>query len=292
MNTATVCCVCVTYNAKTEDVYAIYNSLNGQIADFIVVDNSIVTDSSSGQTFPGKVIHLGRNFGIAAAQNIGIAAALSLGYEFVLLTDQDTLYPPEFVNEMLIGFQFDSSVGVVVPDVFDEIKGVLQGFTRRSSKTFSRRRLDKVGTVLHANASGMLIKSDCFNKVGLMKEDLFIDWVDFEWCWRCVRENILIVALPHVIINHTLGDERRKLFFYAVSARNDQRYFYIIRNAVYIFIRNKSLNIGLKISLFFKIIGYFFGYLVLSKHRLATLSVLLKAIGFGLIGKLGQYDIK
>lgn len=291
MNIASVCCVCVTYNAITEDVCEIYNSLNGQIADFIVVDNSLVTDSSFVETFPGKVIRLGRNLGIAAAQNIGISEALSLGYEFVLLTDQDTLYPPEYVNEMLIGFQFDSSVGVVVPDVFDEIKGVLQGFTRRSSKTFSRRRLDNAGTVLHANASGMLIKSDCFNKVGLMKEDFFIDWVDFEWCWRCLRENILIVALPQVIINHKLGDARRKLFFYDVSARNDQRYFYIIRNAVYIFIRNKTLNIGLKISLFFKIITYFFGYLVLSKNRLSTLSVLLKAIGFGLIGKLGRYDI-
>ncbi len=291
MSIGTVCCVCVTYNARAEDVFAIYNSLSGQVADFIVVNNSLETDSSSDQTFPGKVIHLGRNLGIAAAQNIGIAEALSQGHEFILITDQDTLYPPEFVNEMLDGFKFDSSVGVVVPDVFDEIKGNLQGFTKRNSKTFSRRRLDKIETVLHANASGMLIKRDCFTKIGLMKEDLFIDWVDFEWCWRCLRENVLIVALPHVIINHKLGDERRKLFFYAVSARNDQRYFYIIRNAVDIFIRNKSLNSGLKISLFFKIIAYFFGYLVLSKHRLSTLCVLLKAIGFGLIGKLGRYDI-
>lgn len=291
MNIATVCCVCVTYNAKTKDVWAIFNSLHGQVADFIVVDNSLITDSSCVQTFPGKVIHLGRNFGIATAQNVGITAALSLGYDFVLLTDQDTLYPPEFVNEMLIGFKFDSSVGVVVPDVFDEIKGVLQGFTRRNSKTFSRRRLDKITPVLHANASGMLIRSDCFNKVGLMNEELFIDWVDFEWCWRFIRKNVLIVAQPHVIINHKLGDERRKLFIYDVSARNDQRYFYIIRNAVYILFRNKTLNIHLKLALFSKIVCYFFGYLVLSRHRFSTLRVLFKAIGHGLVGKIGQYEI-
>lgn len=292
MSIDNVCCVCVTYNAKIEEVRAIYNSLNDQIAEFIVVDNSEQNDSSNVQKFPGKAIRLGRNIGIAAAQNIGIAEALSLGYEYVLLTDQDTLYPPEFVKKMLTGFQYDASVGVVVPDVLDSTKGVLQGFTRKNSKTFSRSRLDKVETVLHANASGMLIKRDCFMKAGLMQEKFFIDWVDFEWCWRCNNENILIAALPHVIIDHKLGDERRKLFFFFnVSSRNDQRYFYIIRNAVYIFTRNKLLNIFLKISLFFKIVTYFFGYLILSKNRMSTFNVLLKAVFFGIIGKLGRYDI-
>jgi len=39
-----------------------------------------------------------------------------------------------------------------------------------------------------------------------MNEDLFIDWVDFEWCWRARKKGYKIIGNANVVITHQLGD--------------------------------------------------------------------------------------
>ncbi|END16895.1 putative rhamnosyltransferase domain protein, partial [Escherichia coli P0301867.8] len=38
-------------------------------------------------------------------------------------------------------------------------------------------------------SSGSLTKVDVFKKIGLFDEDLFIDYVDYEWGWRALEKN-------------------------------------------------------------------------------------------------------
>ncbi len=46
---------------------------------------------------------------------------------------------------------------------------------------------------------------EAWRVVGPFCEKLFIDWVDTEWCWRALANNMIIVQTPSVIISHELG---------------------------------------------------------------------------------------
>jgi rhamnosyltransferase len=58
--------------------------------------------------------------------------------------------------------------------------------------------------------SGSIIPIKVLDDVGLMREELFIDFVDIEWCLRAPQKGYEIVAINKVMIDHHLGD-------YAVS---------------------------------------------------------------------------
>ncbi|HFP9739483.1 TPA: glycosyltransferase family 2 protein, partial [Escherichia coli] len=57
-------------------------------------------------------------------------------------------------------------------------------------------------------ASGKLINLEVLDQVGFMEDDLFIDGVDHEWCWRAGRLGYKIAIIENAIMKHRLGDAR------------------------------------------------------------------------------------
>ena len=287
----TVCCICITYKAEPQKIWAIYDSLSGQIDEFITVNNNDITHGKPNERFPGTILETGSNVGIARAQNLAINEALGKGHDFILLTDQDTIYPTNFITIMMEPFYRDDCVGAVAPQVYDKTKQENQGFAILGKKSFKRKQITNITPILHANASGLLIKTSSFKELGLMNENLFIDWVDFEWCWRFLKTKYKIVAQPGTSIEHKLGDQSKKTLNLNIATRNNQRYYYIIRNGIALLISNKDLDGLRKLHLFLKIIKYFCGYILISENKQETFYVLKKAVKHGIVGNLGKYEI-
>ena len=80
----------------------------------------------------------------------------------------------------------------------------------------------------HVIASGMLMSREAWRVVGPFCEKLFIDWVDTEWCWRALANNMIIVQTPSVIISHELGYGQKILLVdllqYIILFRNFIKY--------------------------------------------------------------------
>ncbi|WP_420550172.1 hypothetical protein [Litorivicinus lipolyticus] len=285
-----VCAVCVLYQPDGEVIRSLHESLKSQVKDFVFVDNT-----PCGYVLPadisGRLIYCGDNRGIAYAQNIGIQAARFFGYDYILLSDQDTIYPHNFISNIFNGFSYSQTVDVVVPEVFDSKRQTFQGFVGLGQISFARSRFGKVQPIRHANASGMLIRCECFDVVGYMREDFFIDWVDFEWCWRLASAKRLVVCQPSVIIDHALGDSVTRVCGATFAVRNDQRYFYIIRNGIYLVVSFSHLSLAERIVLFGKLLTYIAGFTLISRRRFKTLKVICKAILFGLVGRMGKHEI-
>ena len=240
-----VFCVIVTYRPDAEHLQRVLASIARQTPHVVLVDNTPGKREALAGAESVLRLTLGDNIGIAAAQNIGIRAALEQGADAVWLSDQDTVYPPQFLTDMLTALRACNDrgirLGALAPSYFDTNKGSVQAFVRHAPFTQFFPPQPGLHPVSHAIASWTLIPSRAFQEVGLMQEDLFIDWVDLEWCWRAKNlHGYRTLCTGDVVIEHTMGDSSVNFLGKKVSIRSHIRHYYMVRNANHIELHSKS----------------------------------------------------
>lgn len=292
----------VTYKPDLKVLRDSLASIRDQVRDVYVVDNSDDLEAMNGvlSVLEGFVninlIQVGENVGIAKAQNIGIMKALDMGACFTLLSDQDTIYPVNYVKKMIANYDsiFDKSkVAAIAPNFKETNKGegsegffILDGVTSVKSKSESIH--EDVSQVI---ASGMLIVNSMVSDIGLMDEALFIDWVDFEWCWRAKAKGARIIGCRNVEINHALGDSFIEIWGKKYSLHSPIRNYYIVRNGVSIALTKKYLPFQMRLGIFFKSIRYMFVFMLLCDRRRINVSHCVVGFFHGLIGRLGRFEV-
>ncbi|MEV7693160.1 glycosyltransferase [Microbacterium sp. NPDC089189] len=206
-----------------------------------VDERVIVVDDGSGDGWAGmwdelerigaRVLRSADNTGIAAALNRGIRAALASGATAVLTFDQDSTMTPGFVAALQAALDSAAASGIAaafaVPEFFAGVSQV-------------HDRSDGVLRVRHSIQSGMLVPRETFDRVGLLREDLFIDLVDTEFELRCTVAGLAGVAAPGLALGHALGRQyARELFGRrvrlpgipdVVTLSSPFRYYYRVRN--------------------------------------------------------------
>jgi rhamnosyltransferase len=290
--------IIVTYKPDIEILEKCVNSLlANQIAKLIIVDNTpgkyqllekLLENFRRTQDI--EIIYLNDNYGIAYAQNIGIKKALEEGADFVLLSDQDTIYPLDYVEKMLECFK-ENKVAAAGPLFYSVNERKSHPFIKKGFLGFKKiYPTNGKHEVFQIIASGMIIKTEFLHDIGLMCEQLFIDWVDLEWCWRAIKKGYKIIGNADVIINHRLGNTSKSILYRSITLRNPLRHYYITRNAFYLSLRSNSLDFLHKLTLFLKSFRYIIGFTLLSKPHFLNFKYTLKGFYHGFIGKLGKLD--
>lgn len=300
-----IAAVYVLYRPDRELLERSVTSIAEQVDRVILVDNSPAgadADPRAGTSgfYPANIswIPLGANLGIAAAQNIGMRRAAD--YPFIMLSDQDTVYPPDYVDRMLAAFAAadaeararGSRVAALGPDFSERNRGgERQGFVRFRGP-FSRAIHPRAGTrrITHAIASGLVIATECLPEVGLMRGDLFIDWVDLEWCWRAAAAGWEVRGNADVVIDHSLGDRAVKVGDRHYPVRSVVRHYYIIRNAVYLGLRGRGIPPAIRINVLSKMMKYLVGFTLLGRPRAENLRHCLRGVADGALGRLGPME--
>jgi rhamnosyltransferase len=291
--------VVVTYNPDFTLLNQLIDSLFKQVSNIVIVDNSVkgdmLFDKISTHFHDNISIEgLHQNMGIAYAQNRGIKLALNQKPDFILLSDQDTVYPADYVESMVQNFQSIDDVNDVVALVpnFRELNrgGSLQGFIEQKGH-FLRRVYHESGRheVFQAIASGKFLVCKNLHKLGLFKEELFIDWVDLEWCWKAKSKGLRIIGCADVSISHILGDTFVRKFSRDIPLRSPLRHYYIVRNGVFLALNSKYLSFPMKFQIGFKVLRQYVGFIFLSDNKVNNLKLCTIAIFHGIWGKLGVY---
>lgn len=296
--------VLVTYHPNPDTLAKALRSLCPQVDHLQIVDNTpsgladaaISLAVNSVDQTNVSVRKLGSNRGVAHAQNVGIKYAQQEGYEFVILSDQDTIFPDDCVEILVCGIENHERQGAKVAAIgpgyvnthtADQLPYFL-GFERGwTSKVFQDSGCAEVSGVI---ASGKLIRLSALQEIGLMNEDLFIDWVDFEWCWRAIASGYKIVGCFDIVIEHRLGDGVIRIGRGYFSVRGPIRSYYIARNGIFLALRCKALPmaaaraVALR-SLLSSALACFF-----IKPRLKHTIFVIRGIFHGLAGYLGPMD--
>ena len=276
--------------AQLSHLFVIDNTPDFQVAS---LNQALINDHFAGVSYTS----LGDNYGIASGQNAGISQAIAAGCDHVLLLDQDSLIPVGMVTELLRVeaslLAHSASVGVVGPWYRDK-KGDRLAMAITHGKYFVTRNPMPISSkapirVDYMIASGSIIRTRVLIEVGLKREDLFIDWVDVEWCLRAARLGFLHYMTPTVMMEHDIGDRVVQVFGRAINLHSDIRNYYIVRNACRLLL-NRQIYRRWRINILFKIPMWVILFSVTSKYKLRAFFLLVRACFDGFTGKLGRYD--
>lgn len=299
-----IAAIVVLYIPDRNAVQKLIRSLENQVNVIFVIDNTPVNELiSEEELFPSNCrvpLHYtaqGENSGIAAAQNEGIRQALAAAASHIILFDQDSIPSAGMVQALLSAesalIDQGSPVAAVGPIFIDVRSGWVSPAVRYSFLGLRTIPVDpSKSTVVESHfliASGCLIRASILARVGVMREDLFIDWIDNEWGLRARKMGLRCYVVPGARMKHSIGDGVIFLLGKQLHLHTETRNYYLLRNAIYL-MRVRSMGLRWKLSFLPRLPVYLVIYPLLAKHKLRHFSMLLGAVLDGMHGRLGRLN--
>ena len=271
------------------------------MAHLVVVDNGSDDQVlASVQTWAGhdgfSVIGIGENVGVAAAQNRGVIWARAQGCSHVLMLDQDSIPSSGMVQKLLAALDETRASGVPVaatgPRLIDRRTGASTPFVRIGLLGVTRHEYrDENSSLIPTDfliSSGMLIPLEILDRVGLPEEDLFIDNVDLEWCFRARSMGLSLDGVYDAVMEHSVGDHVVQLGSYVIHLHAPLRQYYIMRNRIVLYQRSYS-PWGWIIQDFVRMLFKLMAFSLFFPPRRQNIAMMLKGIKDGLTGKMGKF---
>ncbi len=192
----------------------------------------IVNDSASAKIkerlarwFTGMpcivLMHQETNRGIAAALNTGMEWAGTMGFAYAILFDDDSIISPGMVNKMVSIFEKH-------PNYMSSIVAVSQNFKGKASPNEITYQVKEVSSVITA---GSMIPLEVFQTIGLFREELFIDYVDHEYCLRAKLKGVRILECVGASIGQPIGQSQKTALGELRSIHSPLRNYYFFRNS-------------------------------------------------------------
>lgn len=226
--------IIVTFNPVVSKLLNLIDELRHCCCIPVVIDNSENVEAGYLK-FEHDVVYkaLGSNKGIAFAQNEGLKIALDMNADVVGFFDQDSTISTELISR-LINAASTYEGCVVAPvalnvDTKEEYPSQILTKIGRGKDVYAKGSECpiKVDVVI---SSGSFMSSDIIKEVGFFDSELFIDFVDIDWCLRCRKKGISILVIPDAILEHAIGEKNRKIMGLTVTQHSPYRTYYKVRN--------------------------------------------------------------
>lgn len=299
--------VVVGYYPDTDQLGELLVELSSQVTAIHVVDNTPdadtrVADLLAELGLPAiRLTRLGENRGIAIALNIGIDNAIAAGATHVLLSDQDSLPETGMVDALLHALDELTAggvkVGAIAPTFTDTNSGITFPFQVKVPGKFfyGHLRPDNANPVVEALTlitSGVLVPVEAFASVGKMRDDLFIDLVDIEWCHRARAHGWRMFGTGRARMHHAFGTGQwLQVWFFGwrkEPAYSPLRMYYRFRNFIAL-CRLPYIGWRWKIRNSWYSGGYVYSHIFFGSTKLACLRMVVRGLFDGLRGVSGPY---
>lgn len=214
----------------------------------------IYDNSKIGMSFENTDVyyfHDETNGGLARAINHCVDVALDDGINIMVYFDQDstidtklidalmqsyTRYKEKYKNLFLLGPQ---------PTMVDG---------RDYPIKLSRQIEDNLYSATEIITSGMTFEPKAIKDIGYFDEDLFLDMVDFEICWRARGKGMLVAVDKNIKMAHEVGINTIKLPFKILPISSPIRNYYQMRNVLYLALYKHKKS---KITIFYYLLRRF-----------------------------------
>jgi rhamnosyltransferase len=281
-----ICAVIVSYNSPRNVTACINSSLN-QVDKIVVVDNSsdIHLKKSIRNMKPSDKVSFifnETNKGLGYALNQGLRNSLDNKYEWTLLLDQDSLLSNNMVAEMISSYKnltdVKKEVALIIPVIYDvNFKKTLPPII---TTNFLNKKIKnpKKDTFVHFQiTSGTMVKNEVIKYTGLMNEYFFIDYIDFDYCFRAADKGYKLLLSRNALLYHRLAEKKRK-FFFSFREHEPFRVYYQTRNRLFALFsygkRYKSFLYSESCRLVFK----FFKIIAVESNKRQKLKMYFKGI--------------
>lgn len=224
----------ITYNPDVEILMENIKQIYHQVDKLLIIDNNSITKEifikKINDEFKNiEIIKNEKNVGIAEALNQVIRYSNTNNFEWALTLDQDSQCEENIIlkyKNYLNGNLDNSNILLLTPQIED---------INMKNKININESSDEVETAI---TSGSLINIKNSLEIGGFKSELFIDYVDFEFCLRGRLSNYKIIKINNAVLYHRLGEIKvKRLLGLDIIATNHSplRRYYLFRNKVYIY---------------------------------------------------------
>lgn len=307
--TGRVLAIVVAYLPEPERFASLLGELLAQTDAVLVVDNTPASAHEAEHVVMAmpehggrlRIVRCGENLGIGAALNIGIGAALEEQFDYILLSDQDSLPASDMIENLArVMHELEGSGRVVactMPCYVDEVTEHRFGFQiqRPGKLLYSVCDAEEAKPwieVLSGITSGSLYRADVFRVVGTMKEEYFIDYVDTEWFHRARASGYGLFATSHAILYHRLGDTTFRVWYLGwrpFTGYSPMRLYYRFRNFLAMY-RESYVPFAWKVRAGWYWLGNAYAYLLFSPNRRSNARYIFRGLYDGIRGRMGRYD--
>lgn len=283
----------VTYNPEIERLQENIKAILPQVDYLIIVDNASQNKADWIEIVHAiekvTIIENIENKGIATALNQIVEKSMSLGCQWSLTLDDDSVVPSDMIEKYQCYVDMDK-VAMIVPIIHDRTMSVID---------VSGKITQEYEYVDTAISSGTLMNNKIWKEIDGFTEQLFIDYVDLDYCMKVKIAGYKILRINTVQLLHELGNATEiKLFTWlsrifswkpSISKKfGDMRYttnhspnrlYYLTRNQFYYmneysqYIDAKQMKKGMKIGWIVK--------LIFEKNRIAKFKAIKNGIKDG-----------
>ncbi|RDV16449.1 glycosyltransferase family 2 protein [Pontibacter diazotrophicus] len=217
--------VIVLYNPQP-DVIENIKTYSHSVKKLFAVDNSekIAEDTIrkiQSEFANLEYIPLHQNKGIATALNVGATKACEENFEWLLTMDQDSKASKGMVQELLKTTETidKDKIGIIAPR-----------YILDSTQQEAHDGIEETDITI---TSGNLLNLKAFAIAGPFRDELFIDYVDHEYCLRLWQKGYKVLINNNVEIFHQIGTSSFHTFFGMKLGSTNHNYirrYYITRN--------------------------------------------------------------
>jgi rhamnosyltransferase len=234
INYSNIGIIIVLYYPNSESVSNLISNFNSECNIFIL-DNTPDVSLNNNYLLNYNVHYFPFNLnkGIAYAQNFAISHINNYhsDIQFLLFLDQDSIINNLFLDLMYSEYlrlnNINPLISIIAPLLIDiETNDYFPKYKSNNNDSIDYFTTDVV------ISSGMFTNKYLFSKVGNFREDFFIDYVDFEWCWRAKKFNYICVVTKNVQLLHKVGISRFNFLKHSFILSKPFRYYYQNRNFI------------------------------------------------------------
>lgn len=262
----------LSYAKQTKTVYVLDNSKDYH-HDIINEINKI--DKVEYHAFKS-------NFGVAYALNYAAKLAIENNFDFLLTMDQDSVASNSMVKNLLDVFVGRDNIGISAAYAVNK-------YYPKNPPDNEIHNINKVIT------SGNLINLKIYKSVGPFMNDLFIDYVDFEYCFRLRKMNYKVMMNNAAVVNHSVGVLKKwnilGFKFYSTN-HSPLRLYYRTRNRFYlrrIYAKQEQKFFTVDIKIFFLEI---IKIILVESEKVQKLRMIIQGLVDFKKNKLGKYQGK
>ncbi|WP_418409735.1 glycosyltransferase [Alistipes sp.] len=191
-----ILCVVVLYKMQLNRS-ASFLSLYRQVGDcdatvdFFIYDNSPLADVGLSEFPDIHYFHCPGNTGLGTAYNAAARYAEEKGFDWVLLLDQDTVLPDNFLQSYVKAIQENPGIQVFAPRVSLSGKSLLSPMKRwrKQATHLVAEKTYPIRQYLVIN-SGLCVKTSLFMQSGGYDEKVWLDFADMQFIRKLLHVGV------------------------------------------------------------------------------------------------------
>ncbi len=231
------------------------------------------------------------NMGVATALNQGVHYARDCGYAWALTLDQDTFPYPTLVKNLIFAYSncpFKEKVGIIGSNYKEKNTGTGPLCYVKNYENQFWMEINEVIT------SGSLMSIPIFEKVGSFWDELFIYFIDIEYCMRLRTNGYNVIIACKLSMVHSTGNCEIKRFLWRnviILNYPPPRSYYIARNGLLLVQEYYWKETGWALYRLYSLGKRFVSTIIFEDNKILKIRYICLGVYHALISKRGKLDL-